>query len=217
MSTFPGSPKTLKGAIVGVDPINPLASVIVFQYNPDTLTRKLVARTPVERGARSEAQRLNGAPTENIQLVVEIDATDQLEKADGNAVSMGIHPQLAALEMLLYPKSAAVIANTVLALAGTIEVISTEAPMTFLIWGVKRILPVRLTDLSITEEGHDVNLNPIRAKVSLGLRVLSYSDLPVTHPGHYAFIAHQLIKETMAVIGGAGNLGAAAGGSIDLL
>jgi Contractile injection system tube protein len=217
MSTFPGSPKTLKGAIVGIDRLNPLASVIVFQYNPDTLTRKLVARAPAERGARSEAQRLHGAPAENIQVTVEIDATDQLEKAAGDATSMGIHPQLAALEMLLYPKSSAVIANTVLALAGTIEVLAVEAPMTFLIWGARRILPVRLTELNITEEAHDVNLNPIRAKVSFGLRVLTYSDLPLSHPGYYAFLAHQLVKETMAVIGSAGNIGAVAGGGIELL
>ena len=214
MSTFPGSPKTLKGALIGLDRLNPLASVIVFQYNPDTLTRKLVARAPAERGARSEAQRLYGAPTENIQLAVEIDATDQLEKGEA---SIGIHPQLAALEMLLYPKSSAVIANTVLAIAGTIEVLATEAPMTFLIWGARRILPVRLSELNITEEAYDVNLNPIRAKVSLGLRVLTYSDLPLTHLGYYAFLAHQLVKETMATIGGAGNVAAIAGGEIDLL
>lgn len=217
MSTFPGSPRILKGAIVGIDRLNPLASVIVFQYNPDTLVRKLVARTPVERGARSEAQRLHGAPAENIQLTVEIDATDQLEAAAGAATSMGIHPQLAALEMLLYPKSSAVIANTVLALVGTIEVLAVEAPMTFLIWGARRILPVRLSELDITEEAHDVNLNPIRAKVSLGLRVLTYSDLPLSHPGYYAFLAHQLVKETMAVIGSANNVGAVAGGGIQLL
>lgn len=217
MSTFPGSPKTLKGAIVGIDRLNPLASVIVFQYNPDTLTRKLVARAPAERGARSEAQRLHGAPAENIQLTVEIDATDQLEVAAGDATSMGIHPQLAALEMLLYPKSSAVIANTVLAIAGTIEVLATESPMTFLIWGARRIVPVRLSELNITEEAHDVNLNPIRAKVALGLRVLTYSDLPLTHPGYYAFLAHQLVKETMAVIGSANNIGAVSGGGIDLL
>jgi hypothetical protein len=205
------------GAIVGIDPLNVLASVIVFQYNPDTLTRRLTARSPVERGARSEAQRLTGAPLENITLAVEIDATDQLAKGEGDAVSMGIHPQLAALEMLLYPKSAIVIANTVLALTGTIEVVGTEAPMTFLIWGPKRILPVRLTELSITEEAYDTNLNPIRAKVNIGFRVLTYSDLPVTHPGHHAFLAHQFVKETMAIIGSIGNIGAVAGGSVDLL
>jgi Contractile injection system tube protein len=217
VSTFPRSPKTQKGAIVGLDRLNPLASVIVFQYNPDTLTRKLVARAPAERGARAEAQRLYGAPTENIQLAVEIDATDQLETGAGGAASMGIHPQLAALEMLLYPKSSAVIANTVLAIAGTIEVLATEAPTTFLIWGARRILPVRLSELDITEEAYDANLNPIRAKVSLGLRVLTYSDLPPTHLGYYAFLAHQLVKETMATFRGAGNVAAVVGGEIDLL
>lgn len=217
MTTFPRSPRTLKGAIVGLDPLNPLASVIVFQYNPDSLSRRVVARAPAERGARSEAQRLNGAPLETIRIDVDIDATDQLETAAGDATSMGIHPQLAALEMLLYPKSSAVIANTVLAFAGTIEVLAVEAPMTFLIWGARRILPVRLSELNITEEAHDVNLNPIRAKVSLGLRVLTYSDLPLTHPGYYAFLAHQLVKETMAVIGSANNVGAVTGGGIELL
>jgi hypothetical protein len=217
MTTFPRSPRTLKGAIVGLDRLNPLASVIVFQYNPDSLSRRVVARVPTERGARSEAQRLNGAPLETIRIDVDIDATDQLEVASGDATSMGIHPQLASLEMLLYPKSSAVIANTVLALVGTIEVLATEAPMTFLIWGPRRILPVRLSELNITEEAHDVNLNPIRAKVALGLRVLTYSDLPLTHPGYYAFLAHQLVKETMAVIGSANNIGAVSGGGIDLL
>lgn len=207
MTTFPGSPRLQKGAIVGMDPLNPVASVIIFQYNPDTLTRTLRAQTPREGSERSEPLRINGAPEETIKLEVEIDGTDQLEKADRTATSMGIYPQLSALEMLLYPKSAAVIVNTVLLALGTIEVIPTEAPLTLFIWGRKRILPVRVTDFSITEEAHDVNLNPIRAKVSLGLRVLSYSDLPVTHPGYGVFLAHQVVKEAMAVVGSAGNIG----------
>jgi hypothetical protein len=208
MSTFPGSPKLQKGALVGVDPLNPAASVIIFQYNPDTLTRTLRPQTPREGRERSEALRLSGAPEETIKLDVEIDATDQLEKADRTAVSMGIYPQLSALEMILYPKSALVIANTVLLALGTIEVIPPESPMTLFIWGRKRILPVRLTEFSITEEAHDVNLNPIRAKASLGMRVLTYSDLPLTHPGYGIFLAHQVVKEAMAVVGSAGNLGA---------
>ncbi len=211
MSTFPGSPRLQKGAIVGIDLFNPLASVTVFQYNPDTLTRTLRAQTPQDRGARSEALRLSGAPEETISLDVEIDATDQLEKAERTAVSMGIYPQLSALEMLLYPKSALVIANTVLMALGTIEIIPPETPLTLFIWGPKRILPVRLTEFKITEEAHDVNLNPIRAKVSLGLRVLSYNDLPLTHPGYGIFLAHQVVKEAMAAVGSTGNLGAVAG------
>ena len=152
MTGFPNSPRLLKGALVGLDIFNPLASVIVFQYNPDTLTRTLQAQTSGgEGGDRAEATRLKGAPVESIKLDVEIDATDQIEKAEGNAVSMGIHPQLSALEMLVYPKSALVIANTVLLAVGTIEVIPPIAPLTLFIWGAKRILPVRLTDFSITE------------------------------------------------------------------
>ncbi len=119
---------------------------------------------------------------------------------------MGIYPQLSALEMLLYPKSALVIANTILLAAGTIEVIPPEAPFTLFIWGPKRILPVRLTGFTITEEAHDTGLNPIRAKVSLDLRVLSTSDFSITHPGYALFLAHQVVKETMAVIGSVGNI-----------
>ena len=216
MTTFPGSPRPLKGAIVGLDPLNPLASVIVFQYNPDTLTRTLQAQTAGEGGARSEAMRLKGAPIETIKVDVEIDATDQLERGDALAVGMGIYPQLSALEMLLYPKSALVIVNTALLAVGTIEVIGPEAPFTLFIWGPKRVLPVRLTDFSIVEEAYDVGLNPIRARVSLGLRVLSYNDLSVTNPAYYVFLAHQIVKETMAVIGSVGNIGAVAGGNVKL-
>ena len=214
MTTFPGSPRLLKGAIVGIDPLNPLASVIVFQYNPETLTRTLTPQMAVGTGSdRSEALRLKGAPIEAISATVEIDATDQLEKADALAVSMGIYPQLSALEMLIYPKSALVIANTVLLAVGTIEIIPPEAPMTLFIWGPKRVLPVRLTTFSIAEEAYDVNLNPIRAKVTLGLQVLSYNDLPLSHPGYALFLAHQVVKETMATISSVGNISSLVSGS----
>jgi len=217
MSSFPGSPRLLKGAIVGMDLFNPLASVVLFQYNPETLTRTLQPQSMGNQsGDRTEVTRLKGAPVETIKLDAEIDATDQLETADDNAVNMGIYPQLSALEMLIYPKSLLVTANTVLLALGTIEVIPPVAPFTLFIWGIKRVLPVRLTDFSITEEAHDVNLNPIRAKVSLGLRVLSYNDLSIVHPGYYLFLAHQVIKETMATIGSLNNLSSIEGVRINL-
>ena len=212
MTSFSGSPKTIKGAIIGLDLFNPLASVIVFQYNPDTMTRTLRGQGSGEGGARSEVMRLKGAPIETIKIDVEIDATDQLEKADGIATTLGIYPQLSALEMLLYPKSALVIANTALMALGTLEVLPPIGPFTLLVWGLKRVLPVRLTDLTITEEAYDVGLNPIRAKASLGLRVLSYNDLSLTNPGYYVFLTHQIVKETMATIGSISNIGAVAGG-----
>lgn len=207
MTTFPNSPRLLKGAIIGVDPFNPLASVIIFQYNPDTLTRTITAQTTGSDNAdRSEALRFKGPPKESIRLDVEIDATDQLEREKFPATSMGIYPTLASLEMLLYPKSAIAIANEVLANIGIIEVIQPEAPLTLFVWGAKRVLPVRLTQFSITEEAFDTNLNPIRAKVSLDLNVLTYQDLGLLSVGGALFMAHQVAKEVMATIGGVGNL-----------
>lgn len=216
MTNFPGSPRLNKGAIVSFDIANPIASIIVFQYNPDSITRTLQAQSAGEGGGRSEALRLKGAPVETIKLDVELDATDQLEQGNDLATSTGLHPQLAALEMLLYPKSALVIANTVLLAFGTLEVVPPVGPMTLLIWGWKRVLPVRLTEFSVTEEAHDIDLNPIRAKVGMGLRVLSYNDLSLSNPGYYLFLAHQTAKEVMATIASVGNIGAAGSGSVSL-
>ena len=101
MTTFPGSPRTLKGALVATEPPDPTLNVIVFQYNPVTLTRSLQGQTISEGEKVAGPVRLWGAPEETIELgEVEIDATDQLEKGDDSATRLGIHPQLAALEML---------------------------------------------------------------------------------------------------------------------
>jgi hypothetical protein len=200
MTSFPGSPRLVKGAIVGVDAMNPLASVVVFQYNPDTMTRRLEARSTGggDTSDRSEAFRLTGPPKETITLNIEVDATDQLEQANPLALITGISPTLSALEMLLYPKSATVIANSTLAGFGYIEIIPPEAPLTLFVWGATRVLPVRVTGFSITEEAYDPLLNPIRAKVDLTLTVLSYMDLKLTNPGFSLFMVHQIAKEVMA-------------------
>jgi hypothetical protein len=201
MTTYPRSPRLLKGALVSVAIGSPIPQAIVFQYNPASLTRTLEPQLAGEGGERSEAMRIKGAPIESMTLEVEIDATDQLERGQVVAARTGIYPQLSALEMLLYPRSGMVIANTVLMALGTIEVAPPAAPLTLFIWGPNRVLPVRLSSFSITEEAFDVNLNPIMAKVSLGLRVLSYNDLPLTHPGYHLFLAHQVLKETLAAVG----------------
>jgi hypothetical protein len=212
VTSFPRSPRTLKGAIVALDPFNPVASVIVFQYNPESLTRSIDPQIGAEGGSRSEVLRLKGAPKESISAEIHIDATDQLEKRDSRTARVGIYPQLSALEMLVYPKSSLVIANTVLAALGTIEIIPPQAPLTLFAWGPFRIVPVVMNQIGITEEAHDVKLNPIRARVSLSMRVLTYDDLPVTHPGYGLFLAHQVVKETFATLASLDNLSAVAQG-----
>lgn len=200
MSSVPISPKLQKGAIVAIDGANPTGAVIVFQYNPETLSRTVRPRW-MEDASKAEVSRLTGAPEEEIKIDIELDATDALETGDTVAASMGIHPQLAALEMLAYPSTSDVSKNNSLLHSGTLEVIPPSGPFTLFVWGQRRVLPVKITDLSITEEMHDPNLNPIRAKVSLGMKVLSYSDLSVSHPGYAVFFRHQVAKEAMAKIG----------------
>jgi hypothetical protein len=204
MGSFPGSPRTLRGAIVAVDPASPLSRLVVFQYNPDQVSRTLKPRgAPAGQAVGpADAHRLWGAPVETITLAVEIDATDQLETGDPVAATTGIAPQLSALEMLLYPSSALVIANTALLLAGTIEILPPEGPLTVLVWGPGRVVPVRLESLTITEQAFDQALFPIRATVALSVQVLSYNDLPVTDPGYALFLVHQVLKEAMATVAG---------------
>ncbi len=213
MTGFPGSPRVLKGAIVAVDPLNPLASVVVFQYNPDTLERTLRPRIAGDGAERGEVLRLSGPPQETITVDIELDATDGLETGDAVTAANGVAPAIAALEMLVYPKSALVIANEVLAAAGIIEVIPPEAPLTLFVWGPKRVLPVRITDFTITEQAFDPGLNPILAKVHLGLQVLTYQDLGPASVGGALSLANQVTKEVMATLNGAGTL-AATGASV---
>jgi hypothetical protein len=213
LSGFPGSPRILKGGLVLLDPTSFALlpnGIIVLQYNPDTLTRTLKIKGAEEGGDRSEALRLTGPPVETIKLEAEIDATDQLEFPDqnSNTVQYGLFPQLAALETLIYPSTATLQNNFNLSQQGTLEIMPMLAPMSLFVWSASRIVPVRLTDFSITEEAFDPALNPIRAKVSLGMRVLSIDDLYFTDKGGSLYMAYQKQKETLAQLYNYGTLGA---------
>lgn len=216
MTTFPNSPRLVKGGIVLVDPENgTVKSTIVLQYNPDTLTRTLqVQGITIEGGDRSEALRLTGPPIETIRLEAEIDATDQLETADSTATQLGIHPQLAALETIIYPESGDILENARLAGSGTLEIVPMQAPLTLFVWSKERIVPVRVTELSVTEEAFDPALNPIRAKVSLGMRVLTVNDLESDHKGSSLYMAHHQRKERLAGMSSSGALSALGIGGI---
>ena len=212
MSSFPGSPRLLKGGIVLLDPDSFAVlpnGVIVMQYNPETLTRTLKIKGAEEGGDRSEAMRLTGPPVETIKLDAEIDATDQLENPEQNqaTVEYGIAPQLAALETMVYPASAALQNNYALSQQGTLEIMPILAPLSLFVWSAARIVPVRLTDFSITEEAFDPRLNPLRAKVSLGLRVLSIDDLYFSDKGGSLYMAYQRQKESLARLYQFGTLG----------
>lgn len=201
MTSSPRSPRLIKGGIVLLDPVTgAVRRVIALQYNPDTLNRTLEVQAAGGEGDRLEAMRLKGPPNETIKLDAEIDATDQMELPDQNPIAgeLGIFPQLAALETIVYPTSASLQISNALARAGTLEIAAAETALTVFVWSKSRVVPVRITDFSITEEAFDPNLNPIRAKISLGMRVLSVSDLGFDHKGGGLFMAYLQNKEQLA-------------------
>jgi hypothetical protein len=210
MSSFPGSPPLVKGGLVLLDPSNnSVRRVITLQYNSDTLSRTLqIQGAGGESGDRLEALRLKGPPIETIKLEAEIDATDQLEfpQSNATAVQVGIHAQLAALEIILYPSSAQLQENHDLAALGSLEIVSATAPLTLFVWNKNRVIPVRITEFSVTEELFDTSLNPIRAKVSLGLRVLSVNDLDYSSKGGSLFMVYQQQKERLAALAPGGQI-----------
>lgn len=197
--TGPMSPRLLKAGIVLLDSgSGQVQRVISLQYNPDSLSRSLQVAAHGEAGDRSEAMRLKGPPVETITLEAEIDATDQLETSDGTATELGIYPQLAALEVMVYPTSQVLQSNNAMASRGTLEIVPMETPLALFVWSKNRVMPVRVTDFSVTEEAFDAALNPIRATVSLTLRVLSVDDLGFSHRGGSLFMSYLANKEGLA-------------------
>lgn len=212
MTTFPGSPRVLRGGLVLLDPLSgSVLRVIPLQYNPDTMTRSFQIRgVGAESGDRTEALRLKGPPAETIKVEVEIDATDQLEAADPQTTQVGLHPILATLEVLVYPASGTLELNNAMASVGTLEIVAAETALTVFVFGPKRLAPVRITEFTITEEAFDPALNPIRAKVSLGMRVLTVDDVGFSEKAGGLFMTYLRAKEQMAtqrVPGTIGTLG----------
>ena len=210
MTTFPRSPRLLKAGLVLLDPTSNLVRrIIVLQYNPDTLSRTLQAQGVQEGGERSQALRLIGPPQETYKLEATIDAADQVEQKEVSDTlrQYGVLPQLAALEAILYPPISRLVNNNMLASVGTLEIIPAEAPLTIFVWSKNRVLPVRLTDFSVTEEAFDPDLNPIRAKVNLGMRVLTVNDLGFDHRGGNLYLDYHRQIERLANLS-RGSLGA---------
>ena len=193
-------PRPIRSGLVLVDPrLGIPQRVIIMQFNPDTLNRTLTPQTTTgESGDRSEALRLTAPATETWQFEADIDATTQFERPTPN----GILPQLAVLELLIHPPVTRLLINQVLADLGTIEITPIQAPLALWVWGGKRVLPVRVTQLTVNETYFDLKLNPVRAKVTVEFRVLNSNDLPTHSLGGNLFLAHLAQQELLALTAG---------------
>ncbi|MER7082371.1 hypothetical protein [Saccharopolyspora kobensis] len=223
MTRYADIPKPIRSGIVVVDPERGTPQrIIVLQFNPDALERSVSPQAAGGEGDgggggsgsgdKNEALRLKGPAQETWKITAELDATDQLDVAAPH----GIHPQLATLEMLVQPTTAKLREATRLSKNGAIEISPIEMPLTLFTWGSKRVVPVKLTEMSVNESAFDVDLNPIRASLSLGMKLLTVSDLPAGHRGAELYMAHLAQKERMAGVAAQGSLGAMGLGNRDI-
>jgi hypothetical protein len=192
MADFPGRPRLLKGALVVFEtPIPVPTNVIIFQYNPETMTRKIAQPAGgSQAGGGGSANPCSTAgdtrnnlllPTESYQLAVEMNASDQMEVSDPVTLKLGLYPAIAALEMLLYPPPVQVVLNKALAFFGSAFVTSPQIPLVLFVWGAPRVVPVIMNSITITEQAYDQLLNPIQAKVDLDMR--SMTDIELQNAG----------------------------------
>lgn len=211
-SEFPRSPKILKGGLAAYQLPSLQPTIIVFQYNPDEVSRTLKLRG-TQGGGRGDASRVSGPPDETLTFTVDIDAADQLEFPNQNqtTVQVGLHPVIAALESLLQPSFPLVVANEAMALAGMAFVAAEQAPLTLLIWGRRRVLPVQVESLTLKEQAFDPSLNPIRVTADLSLRVQTYRDLEITNPGYWVYMASFAQKAPLAARNQIGDVSAITG------
>jgi hypothetical protein len=207
LTEFPGRPRVVKGALWVYDDQQATqpSRQILFQYNPENVRRTFAVRTPPRDASQSGAAHesvLNvpGPPVETLTLTIELDAADQLEdpKHRDQVNSAGLYGALAALELLLYPSTARISQITRQADQGAVDVHPADTPLVLLHWGTSRVVPVQLMSLSITEELFDPALNPIQAKVDLGLKVLTYMEFTSKSVAREASIAHQKTLEQLA-------------------
>ena len=195
----------LRGAFInlGAGLLGALPNIIVFQFNPDRIGRTptLVQTQPTNAGAgRRNARWAPGQPSETLNFALKVDATDQLANSSPIAVASGILPTLSALELLMVPRGAL----SLNLLGGNTRAPARhppdELPVVLFIWGPLRVLPVKVTSLSISETQFDTRLNPVRAEVTVNLTVLTPDDMTDDSVGRGAYTYSRGVKEVMAAL-----------------
>ncbi|MGO9152915.1 hypothetical protein [Mycobacterium sp.] len=189
----------LRGALVEFMPTGliPIPNIIVFQYNPETMTHTWTQAPAPSAGPNqttSNPLAVNGNPGESFTFTLSLDAADSI--ADGSvgaglAEVSGVYSRIAALEMLLYPAAATtggLLGTVTAAIGGALGLggggggVQRDVPANYLntvlfVWGPGRIVPVRVTTLTINEKLYDQLLNPSNAEVQITLKVLTKDEL----------------------------------------
>lgn len=205
----------------------PLPNVIIFQFNPETMTHTWTpAQTVGGQGPEANPLAVKGTPGKSFSFSLAMDANDMIADgspvAGGIAAASGIYTRIAALEMLLYPTGGSAGGGLLgqvslsagggsLSLGGGAsarvkrDVPTAQLPTVLFVWGPGRILPVKITSLTITEKLYDpVLLNPIHADAQVGLQVLTPEELkfvsgPLAGVANVAYTYSQDLRQALAM------------------
>jgi hypothetical protein len=209
----------MRGVLVeyGANILGPIPNIVVFQFNPDQMTRTITIPQPPTSAAaqpRTETHKAAAPPAESFEMTARFSAADDL--GAGGAVSViprlfGVGPQIAALEKMVYPQTTpggligAAIDAIGSALSGPGKAAPAQPvprvplPHILFIWGPSRVLPVIITSMAIVEQQYDVLLNPVQAEVKIGLQVSSQAPADdAVGAGAYKYT--RMIKDTQATL-----------------
>jgi len=207
-------PHLLRGALIeyGTDLLGPLKNVVIFQYNPETLSRVIDIPRPPPTPSTQEINQSGLPPSEKITFTAHFSAADQLDEKNPLAMAVGIGPQLAALEKMVHPLEtinnllvqavdaiASAISDKTDANSPTLPIPREGYPRILFIWGLTRVLPVSIESMSITEQQYDYLLNPIQAQVAITLKVIVIDNSSDDKIAKGAQKYSNLAKEALAI------------------
>lgn len=129
-----------------------------------------------------QRKQLVAVQDQTIAFDIRLDATDKLDAGDGITEQFGIAPQISTLELMTLPKEESLLGGAIDALLGKAKGFSfarsKNPPMILFVFGRKRVLPVNINTMNITETEFSADLNPVRATVSVNLTVIEGKNVP---------------------------------------
>lgn len=206
-------PYLLRGALIeyGSDFLGPLPNIVIFQFNPETLTRNIQIPTRPTGSSSRETNQVGEVPVEKITLTAHFSAADQLNTNHPLARVFGVGPRLAALEKMVHPtgKISGLIGKAIDAIGDALfggddcptqPIPREKYPRILFIWGPTRVLPVTIESMNITEQQYDSSLNPIQAEVSIGLSVNTLDPCSDDKIARGALEYSNIAKEAQAIL-----------------
>jgi hypothetical protein len=216
----------MRGAMIeyGSDFLGPLPNVVIFQFNPESLSRTIQIPPRPTGGTARETTQAGEPSIEKITLKAQFSAADGMGTGNVLARTMGVGPRLAALEKMVNPASklSGLIGAAIDAIGSALgiggggggdarQTIPREKyPRILFLWGPLRVLPVVIESMTITELQYDFMLNPIQADVAIGLAVNAIDCCSNDSVGKGALEYSNLAKDVQAMANLANTVGQAA-------